>query len=88
MPTTLPTPLVTTEWLAANLGASDLRIVDASAYLAAAGRDARAEYEGRHIEGAVFADIEADTHLHVHKENNVLFPAVLATEAALEHGAS
>jgi len=58
MPTTLPTPLVTTEWLAANLGAPDLRIVDASAYLAAAGRDARAEYGGRHIEGAVFADID------------------------------
>ena len=26
------------------------------------------------------AEIEADTHLHVHKENNVLFPAVLADE--------
>jgi iron-sulfur cluster repair protein YtfE (RIC family) len=24
------------------------------------------------------ADLEADTHLHVHKENNVLFPAVRA----------
>ena len=30
------------------------------------------------------AELEADTHLHVHKENNVLFPAVLA----LEHGLS
>ena len=29
------------------------------------------------------AELEADTHLHVHKENNVLFPAVLALEAAL-----
>jgi regulator of cell morphogenesis and NO signaling len=29
------------------------------------------------------AELEADTHLHVHKENNVLFPAVLAGEAAL-----
>jgi regulator of cell morphogenesis and NO signaling len=28
--------------------------------------------------------LEADTHLHVHKENNVLFPAVLAMEAALD----
>ena len=37
---------------------------------------------------AALAEIEADTHLHVHKENNVLFPAVLATEAALAHGAS
>lgn len=29
------------------------------------------------------AELEADTHLHVHKENNVLFPAVLALEADL-----
>ena len=26
------------------------------------------------------AEVEADTHLHVHKENNVLFPAVLRVE--------
>jgi regulator of cell morphogenesis and NO signaling len=30
------------------------------------------------------ADLETDTHLHVHKENNVLFPAVLAAEATLD----
>jgi regulator of cell morphogenesis and NO signaling len=29
------------------------------------------------------AAIEADTHLHVHKENNRLFPAVVALEAQL-----
>lgn len=29
------------------------------------------------------AQLEADTHLHVHKENNHLFPAVIAMEAAL-----
>jgi regulator of cell morphogenesis and NO signaling len=29
------------------------------------------------------AELEADTHLHVHKENNVLFPAVLALEQRL-----
>ncbi|MCU0269126.1 MAG: iron-sulfur cluster repair di-iron protein [Acidimicrobiales bacterium] len=28
-------------------------------------------------------ELEADTHLHVHKENNLLFPGVLAAEAAL-----
>ncbi len=33
----------------------------------------RAFYDG-------LADLEADTHLHVHKENNVLFPAVVALE--------
>ncbi|MGZ4706043.1 MAG: hemerythrin domain-containing protein, partial [Acidimicrobiales bacterium] len=27
--------------------------------------------------------LEADTHLHVHKENNLLFPAVIALEAEL-----
>jgi regulator of cell morphogenesis and NO signaling len=31
------------------------------------------------------AEVEADTHLHVHKENNLLFPAVVALETqALE----
>ena len=34
------------------------------------------------------AELEADTHLHVHKENNVLFPAVLATERNLAGGAA
>jgi regulator of cell morphogenesis and NO signaling len=28
-------------------------------------------------------ELETDTHLHVHKENNVLFPAVLALEHEL-----
>lgn len=28
-----------------------------------------------------FAEFEADTHLHIHKENNVLFPSVLRLEA-------
>lgn len=49
--------LVTTEWLAAEMGASDLRIVDASYHLAAAGRDARTEYETVHIPGALFMDL-------------------------------
>lgn len=29
------------------------------------------------------ADLEADTHMHVHKENNLLFPAVVRLEHAL-----
>jgi regulator of cell morphogenesis and NO signaling len=36
----------------------------------------RALYDG-------LAELEADTHLHVHKENNVLFPAVLALESSM-----
>lgn len=55
--------LVSTEWLAQEIGASDLRIVDASWHLPAAGRDARSEFEAAHIPGAVFFDIDeiADT---------------------------
>ena len=47
--------LVSTEWLATELGASDLRIVDASWHLDT--RDAAAEYEAGHIPGAVFMDL-------------------------------
>lgn len=49
--------LVSTEWLAKELGASDLRIVDASKFMPDAGRDAHAEYEAAHIPGAVFMDL-------------------------------
>ncbi len=49
--------LVTTEWLAGEMGASDLRIVDATKFLPDAGRDAAAEYEAGHIPGAVFMDL-------------------------------
>ena len=49
--------LVTTEWLAGELGASDLRVVDATYVDAATGRDAAAEYEREHIPGAVFMNL-------------------------------
>ena len=48
--------LVTTEWLANELTATDLRVVDAS-YFSDASRDAAAEYEAGHIPGAVFMDL-------------------------------
>ena len=41
--------LVTTEWLEKELGASDLRIVDATKLAADLGRNAREEYEAGHI---------------------------------------
>src|SRR6185436_11779120 len=50
--------LVSTEWLDAELGAPDLRILDATYFLANMGHDARAEYEAAHIPGAVFFDID------------------------------
>jgi len=58
MPYKNPEALVSTEWLAANLSAPDLRVVDASFYLPQENRDAKAEYAAGHIPGAVFFDIE------------------------------
>jgi thiosulfate/3-mercaptopyruvate sulfurtransferase len=49
--------LVSTEWLAGELGASDLRVVDATMVLASDGRNTQAEYEAGHIPGAVFMDL-------------------------------
>lgn len=51
-------PLVSTEWLAGEIGARDLRIVDATIFLPGTGRDARAEHEAEHIPGAVFMDLD------------------------------
>jgi thiosulfate/3-mercaptopyruvate sulfurtransferase len=53
-----PDALVSTDWLAANLSAPDLRVVDASFYLPQEKRDAKAEYAEAHIPGAVFFDVE------------------------------
>ncbi|SNR53829.1 3-mercaptopyruvate sulfurtransferase [Paracoccus sediminis] len=54
-----PKTLVSTDWLAAHLNDPDLRILDASWHMPAAGRDARAEYDAAHIPGARFFDIDA-----------------------------
>ena len=55
-----PLPVVvSTDWLAARLGSSAIRVVDASWYLPGSRRDAAAEYRAGHIPGAVFFDIDA-----------------------------
>jgi thiosulfate/3-mercaptopyruvate sulfurtransferase len=51
--------LVTTEWLAQQLGAADLVVIDGSYYLPTQKRDAGAEYIAAHIPGAVRFDIDA-----------------------------
>jgi thiosulfate/3-mercaptopyruvate sulfurtransferase len=61
--------LVSTEWLAAQLGSNDLVVFDASWYMPAETRDARAQYRHAHIPGALFFDIDA----------------IADTEAALPH---
>ncbi|MEP6835306.1 MAG: 3-mercaptopyruvate sulfurtransferase [Gemmatimonas sp.] len=53
----LPTPLVSTDWLAQHLRESWVRVVDASMYLPNTGRNAHEEFLAGHIPGAVFADI-------------------------------
>ncbi|HEX8216547.1 MAG TPA: 3-mercaptopyruvate sulfurtransferase [Allosphingosinicella sp.] len=51
--------LVSTDWLAAELGAADLKVLDATVFLPSSGRQARAEHEAEHIPGAAFMDLDA-----------------------------
>jgi thiosulfate/3-mercaptopyruvate sulfurtransferase len=51
-------PLVSTDWLGSELGARDLKVLDATLFLPGDARDARAEYEAGHIPGAAFLDLE------------------------------
>jgi thiosulfate/3-mercaptopyruvate sulfurtransferase len=57
---TAPLPsVVTTGWLAEELGAPDLRVLDGTWHMPQLRRDARAEFAQGHIPGAVFFDIDA-----------------------------
>lgn len=60
---THPDWLVSTEWLAANLSAPDLVVLDGSWHMPASGRDGLSEFEAAHIPGALYFDIAkiADT---------------------------
>jgi len=50
--------IVSVEWLHQHLDAPDIRIIDASWYLNAPGRDPISQFEAAHIPGAVFFDQE------------------------------
>jgi len=67
--------LVSTEWLERELGAPDLKIIDATTFLPGSGRDARAEFEQAHIPGAVFLDIEEVS------DSDSPFPHMMPSEA-------
>src|SRR4051812_17166053 len=66
--TTLPGPLVDPTWLVEHLDASDLRVLEATAWLdppsspdkAYDVRSGRAEWESAHIAGSAFADVIGD----------------------------
>ena len=50
--------VVSTDWLEAELGKGDLRILDATLFLPGTPRDPRAEFEAAHIPGAAFLDLQ------------------------------
>jgi len=62
----LPGPVVSTEWLARNLGRPGLKVLDASWYFASQNRDTQADFAERHVPGARFVDVDdvsaPDTH--------------------------
>ncbi|MEX1180564.1 MAG: 3-mercaptopyruvate sulfurtransferase [Cucumibacter sp.] len=68
-------PLVSTEFLARELGAAKMRVVDGSWHMPSSGRNARAEFEARHIPGAVFFDIDAIA------DTSIPLPHMVAGEA-------
>lgn len=51
-------PLVSTQWLADNLGRPGVVVLDATYHLPTAKRDPRAEYDREHLPGALFFDID------------------------------
>ncbi|MBE7183731.1 MAG: 3-mercaptopyruvate sulfurtransferase [Methylobacterium mesophilicum] len=68
---------VSPDWLGERLGSPGLSVIDASWYLPAQNRDAKAEYDAAHIPGAVFFDhdliVEPDTGLPHSLPNEKLF---------------
>ena len=57
--------LVTTDWLAGQLGADDLVVIDATVFLTLGpggylAESGRARFEEGHVPGAVFGDLTSD----------------------------
>jgi len=71
--------LVTTAWLADEMEACDLRIVDASYHLADTQRDAEAEYEQGHIPRALFMNLAELVDTAAPVENTVPSAAKFAS---------
>lgn len=72
--------VVSSDWLANELGAPDLKVIDASFYLPAQGRNADAEYLAGHIPGAIRFD-----HDKVADHSTGLPHMVPAPEVFAEH---
>jgi len=72
-------PLVSTAWLAQEIGAADLRIFDATLYMPAEQRDARALYRHAHLPTARFFDVD------VVADPDSTLPHMVPTPARFEH---
>jgi thiosulfate/3-mercaptopyruvate sulfurtransferase len=70
--------VVSTEWLAPNLGRPGLRVLDGSWYLPGSGRDPAREYSAGHIPGALFFDLDATSDQSVALPHMLPAPAVFA----------
>jgi thiosulfate/3-mercaptopyruvate sulfurtransferase len=68
--------VVSTEWLAPQLGRPGLRVLDGSWYLPGSGRDPAREYSAGHIPGALFFDLDATS------DHSVTLPHMLPAPAA------
>ncbi|MBK1665166.1 3-mercaptopyruvate sulfurtransferase [Rhodospirillum rubrum] len=71
--------LVTPQWLHDHLDAPDLRVIDASYFMPASGRDARQDYEAAHIPGAIFFDINAVADTSQPKPHSLPAPEVFSS---------
>ena len=70
--------VVSTDWLASNLGRPGLRVLDGSWYLPGSGRDPVKEYSAGHIPGAVFFDLDATSDRSVPLPHMLPQPAEFA----------
>lgn len=74
--------LVSTDWLAGELGAGDLVVLDATAHPTDPARDARAEFAAGHIPGARFLDLASFKDAAAPVPNTVPTPEQFAERMA------
>lgn len=74
-------PLVTADWLARQIGRSDVSVVDASLRMVGEATTGRQDYDDGHIPGAVFFDIEALSDSASHLPHMLPAPEVFARAA-------
>lgn len=77
--TTLPSPLVSTDWLTEHL--PQVKLLDASWHMPASARDAKADFVAAHIPGAQFFDLDEHSD-HATPLPHMLPPAESFAEAA------